>query len=218
MKLRIKTYLAILFILMSVTGISLAVEKIVVKALFPGKVMLEIDGENRLLVAGKTSPEGIKVISVNSREAILEFNGQKESYTLGSRIGTSYKKREQAEIQIMPDNKGMYRTAGSINGISVYFLVDTGASLIAMNSQHAKKLGIDYRVTGTESFAATASDVVKVHKVKLNSVKVGEIIINNVDAIVMEGNQPSHILLGMSFLGRVEMINDQGLMKLKKKF
>ena len=195
-----------------------AVEKIVVMALFPGKVMLQIDGTNRLLNAGKTSPEGIKVISVNSREAILEFNGKKDSYTLGSRIGTSFKKKEQAETQIMSDNKGMYRTAGSINGIPVYFLVDTGATLIAMNSQHARKLGIDYRVTGTESFATTASDVVKVHKVKLASVKVGEIKINNIDAVVMEGNQPSTILLGMSFLGRVEMTNNQGLLKLKKKF
>ena len=195
-----------------------AVEKIVVMALFPGKVMLQIDGTNRLLIAGKTSPEGIKVISVNSREAILEFNGQQDRYRLGSRIGTSFKKKEQAEIQIMSDNKGMYRTAGSINGIPVSFLVDTGATLIAMNSQHARKLGIDYRVTGTESFAATASDVVKVHKVKLASVKVGEIKINNVDAIVMEGVQPTRILLGMSFLGQVEMTNNQGLMKLKKKY
>lgn len=213
----LKKIITLLFLL-SISGISTAVEKIVVMALFPGKVMLQIDGKNRLLNAGNTSPEGIKVISVNSREAILEFNGRKESYTLGSRIGTSFKKKEQAEIQIMPDNKGMYRTAGSINGIPVGFLVDTGASVIAMNSHHARKLGIDYRVTGDEGFAATASDIVKVHKVKLNSVKVGEIKINNVDAIVMEGNQPAHILLGMSFLGRVEMTNDQGLMKLKKKF
>ena len=187
-------------------------------ALFPGKVMLQIDGTNRLLIAGKTSPEGLKVISVNSREAILEFNGQQDRYRLGSRIWTSFKKKEQAEIQIMSDNKGMYRTAGSINGIPVSFLVDTGATLIAMNSQHARKLGIDYRVTGTESFAATASDVVKVHKVKLASVKVGEIKINNVDAIVMEGVQPTRILLGMSFLGQVEMTNNQGLMKLRKKY
>ncbi|MDH5435814.1 MAG: TIGR02281 family clan AA aspartic protease [Gammaproteobacteria bacterium] len=195
-----------------------AIEKIVVMALFQDKVMLRIDGENRLLSKGKVSPEGIRVISVNSNEAVLEFNGQKKSYPLGSHIGSSYKKKEQAEIQIMADNAGMYRTAGSINGMSVYFLVDTGATLIAMNSQHAKKLGIDYRVTGTESFAATASDVVKVHNVKLGTVKVGEITINNVDAIVMEGVQPSSILLGMSFLGRVEMTNDQGLLKLKKKF
>ena len=209
----------LLFILTTAVSTSVfAVDEVIVQALFSGKAMLKIDGVNRMLADGQTSPEGVKLVSANSREAVIEIDGKQDVYEPGSAITTTYTKREKVEVRINSDTKGMYQTAGSINGIPVSFLVDTGASLVAMNSHHAKKLGIDFRVVGTESLAATASDVVKAYRVKLNTVTVGEVKLQNVEAMVMEGELPPNILLGMSFLGRVEMTNDQGMLKLKQKF
>ncbi|MDH3871316.1 MAG: TIGR02281 family clan AA aspartic protease, partial [Gammaproteobacteria bacterium] len=97
-------------------------------------------------------------------------------------------------------------------------LVDTGATQIAMNDAQARRLGIDYRVTGEPTAITTASRVERAWAVMLDSVKVGDINLRNVSAIVLEGPQPDQVLLGMSFLGRLEIRNDGQLMTLRRKY
>jgi len=111
----------------------------------------------------------------------------------------------------------MFRSKGHINNYSVKFLIDTGASTIAMSSVAAKKLGVKYR-SGTAVQASTASGIAKGYAIKLDKVKLGNIIVYNVEAIVLEGSFPSEILLGQSFLSRIHMTRKGNKMKLRKMF
>ncbi|MEO5703027.1 MAG: retropepsin-like aspartic protease, partial [Gammaproteobacteria bacterium] len=96
-------------------------------------------------------------------------------------------------------------------------MVDTGATFIAMNAPQAKRLGIQYRMDGQPVMTNTASGTAMGYQVTLQRVRVGEIELRDIDAIVLEGNSPTEVLLGMSFLGRLEMQHSGQVMQLKRK-
>ena len=191
---------------------------IVVLGLFKNKALVKIDGVQRVLKINKKSPEGIVLVFSDSDTAILEVDGQQQEFKLGSEVSTNFKQKRLAEAKILPTNGGMYSTVGFINGQQVNFLVDTGATWIAMNVHQARRLGINYRFIGQRASVSTANGVVPVYRVKLDKVRVGEIELTNVDAGVLEGDSPRHVLLGNSFLNRVEMKRQGQVMLLKQRF
>lgn len=190
---------------------------IIVLGLFKGKAIVNIDGKRRVLKIGKVSPEGVTLISADSDVAVIEIDGQQQEYKLGRHVGTSFKNKKNAEAKIMPVD-GMYYTQGFINGRPVNFLVDTGATWVAMNANQARSLGINFRYVGKRGMVSTANGVVPVYLVKLDKVRVGEIELTNVEGGVLEGNSPSEVLLGNSFLNRLEMQRQGQVMLLKQKF
>ena len=97
------------------------------------------------------------------------------------------------------------------------FLVDTGASFISMSSGEAKRLGLKY-LEGEKASISTANGVVRSYKVKLDEVRLGDVTLNNVDGMVHADDSLPIILLGMSFLNRMEMTRDGEQMVLKKRF
>ena len=183
------------------------------------KAVLSIDGNRELLSAGQYSAEGIKVLSVESNTVEVEIDGKHRRLRMGEvdAVATPFKERKSVTVSISPDQQGMYATVGSINGMSVNFLVDTGATTIAMNGIEAKRLGIDYRYKGKQTIVGTASSVSKAYRVMLDTVSVGGITLNNITAVIMEGQFPVQILLGMSFLGQLEIQHQGSIMHLKKK-
>ncbi len=203
---------------MLLSSAALAVDSIRVMALFPGKAMVEIDGKSRLLKAGKRSPEGALLISADSSEAVIEIDGEQKSYKVGAKYGGSFATSKKREVRILRDNRGGYTTVGSINGRNVDMLLDTGASSVAMSSVEAKRLGIQYWLTGKRTMVSTASGMAKAYAITLDSVQVGSIALNNVEAMVVEGGSPLQVLLGMSFLNRVHMTNAGNVMLLRSKF
>ncbi len=211
-------FLRILLINLLNISLAMAVEKIEVQALFSGKVVVLIDGKRRILSVEKISPEGVKMISADSKSAILEVNGHKKRYTLGNSISMSFAKRKIIKEQIMANKYGMFLTYGSINGRSVKFLVDTGATSVAMSSVEAKKLGIPYRIDGVPAKSSTASGVANGWRVMLKSVSVGKIKKKRVRAMVIDGSHPREILLGMTFLNglKVEKTGNKMILKQKK--
>lgn len=194
-----------------------AVNKIEVQALFSNKAVLSIDGQRRVLAVGTTSPEGVKLIAADSKNALLEVDGKQKNYTLGSSVSLSYSKPKNVEESVYADDRGMYLSVGSINGQSVRFLLDTGATLVAMNRSQAKRLGLRYREEGERSGVSTASGYEKAYKIKLKSVTLGKIKQHNVDAVVIDGNHPGPILLGMSFLGKVKVQHGGNVMRLQQR-
>ena len=190
-----------------------------VMGLFSNMAIIKVDGQQHKLRKGESTPQGIKLISADSDSAIFLVNGKKQTLSLGSSssISTSFVKREKTEARIMRRH-GMYSVSGSVNKQPVNFLVDTGATRVAMNRDTAKKLGIDFRYKGTPSWANTANGRVKTYRVKLDSVRVGEIELTNVQGAVLDGSSPREILLGMSFLNRVEMQREGELLVLRKKW
>ncbi|MCI0399950.1 MAG: TIGR02281 family clan AA aspartic protease [Gammaproteobacteria bacterium] len=207
----------LLFLLLA-APVAYAVDKIVVLGLFKDKAVVEIDGKQRVLTVGKASPEGVKLISADSKAAVLEVDGQTASYTLGTHIGSTFAgPSPQAIVQIWPNDMGMYMVSGSINDLPISFLVDTGATNVAMNEHQAKRIGLDFKLEGTEGQAQTASGITRVYYVNLKRVKVGDIGMRDVQAAVLEGDYPTEVLLGMSFLSKVEMTRAGRLLELRKR-
>jgi aspartyl protease family protein len=215
---KVRVRLASLMALVLFSAASSAVERVYVTALFDGKAMVEIDGKRRMLSLGQASPEGVILISANSTSAVLEVDGERGTYRLGSRVGGRYTAPGQSIVRILPDRGGMYRVTGSINGHPVPFLVDTGATLVAMNGGDARSLGIDYRLKGQPMVVNTASGQARAYRIKLDEVTVGNITVRNVEAAVVDGDSPDHVLLGMSFLGRLDLERSGSVMVLTQKY
>lgn len=197
---------------------AMAVDKVRVVALFKNKAMVEIDGKRHFLKVGDTSPEGVQLISANTDEAVIKVNGRQDTYGLGSQYGGNFAKREAAEVKIWRDTNGAFNTVGSINGRMTDMMVDTGATIIAMSEVEAKRLGIQYRLKGKRSGVSTASGFAEAYALVLDKVQVGEIALQNVQAVVIKGNAPRRVLLGMSFLKRVEMSNQGDMLLLRSKY
>jgi len=204
-------------LLLTATGNVLAVSQVEVQALFGGKAIVMIDGQRRMLSIGETSPEGVKLIDANSKHAVLEVEGESKSYKPGGSISLSYAKPDLLEEKVYADDRGMFRSVGTINGRTVRFLVDTGATTVAMNKSQAKQLGVDYRMTGERVVVSTASENVDGYRVRLRSVSLGKIKLRNVDAMVIDGKHPGPILLGMSFLGKLTVEKAGGVMKIRQR-
>ena len=186
--------------------------------LFPGKAVVTIDGgKPRTLSNGQTSPEGVKLISANSESAEFEIDGKRQVLGLGQAITANFAATENPSVTLFADSNGHFFTEGSINGAPVQFLIDTGATMISISSVEAKRLGINY-LKGRRGLVSTANGVVPVYTVKLDEVKLGDISMNNVDALVHEGNTLPIALMGMSFLSRVEMKREGTQMTLIKRY
>ncbi|HET8708303.1 MAG TPA: TIGR02281 family clan AA aspartic protease [Pseudomonadales bacterium] len=191
-------------------------EEVKVLGVFNGAAMLEVDGKQKLLKPGQSSGD-VKLISVDARQATLEVNGQARAVALGASLGGNYAPRQRETVRLARSNDGHYRVRATINGQLADMLVDTGATSVVMNSGAATKLGINYQL-GREGQSLTASGVARAYFVTLSSVKVGEIDLTNVDAAVVVGPFPVQMLLGMSFLSRVQMAENNGVLELRSKY
>ena len=123
---------------------------------------------------------------------------------------------DNASVVLQADGRGHFVTQGQINGGTARMLVDTGASLVSMPAADAIRLGINYK-TGAQGFVSTANGVAPAYRVKLDTVKIGDLVLHQVDGLVQESGLPI-ILLGMSFLNRTEMRRDGDTMTLKRRY
>ena len=194
-----------------------AAADIMVLGLFHDMVILRVGEAQIKLRKGQTSPQGIKLISAESDFAVLEIDGKRKRYKLGRHISTGFAKSDKAHALIARE-RGMYKVQGFVNRQPVEFLVDTGATWVAFSSVQARKLGIDYIYEGTPGWAATASGRARFYKIKLKSIQIGEIVLHNIEAGVLEGNSPDTALLGMSFLNRVNIKHEGQLLRLEQKW
>jgi aspartyl protease family protein len=210
-------YIAVLFVA-GVLNVAHASPDVRVVGLFNDRAVVLIDGRQHILRVGHGSTEGVRLLAADSESALLEIDGREIEARLDGRVTARKRTAEVQEVQVWRNSAGMYTTVGSINGLTVTFLVDTGASQVALNANEARRLGIDFRVSGTPAAVNTASGVARAWAVTLDSVKVGSLEIRNVGAVVLEGGTPQHTLLGMTYLGRLEIDNDGRLMTLRKRY
>lgn len=187
-----------------------------VKMLSNGSALLQIDGQQRFLRNGARSPEGVLLVSADSEQAIIEWDGQRRALKLNRDISSGYSAPQKTETRIASSHGGHYVTPGLINGRPVQFMVDTGATSIAMNYLEAERLDIDYRA-GVPVVVSTANGRAKAFRVVLGRVSVGGIEVNQVEAVVSTSTSPEVILLGNSYLGKVDMRIDAGVLLLQTK-
>jgi aspartyl protease family protein len=191
-----------------------------VVALTAGKAVVSINGGRpRALVEGQITPEGVKLISASSTSATFEVGGQRQTLAPGegAAVATTAFGAGGDRVTLAADSRGHFVTTGVVNGTSLRFLVDTGASSIVLSSADARRIGVNY-LAGTRSFTQTANGTVQVYNVKLDTVRVGDITVNNVDASVIEGDKLPIALLGMSFLNRMEMRRDNSSLTLIRRY
>lgn len=184
--------------------------------LMTDKAMVVIDGGKRQTLAlGATSPEGVKLIALESGAAVFEIDGKRRRMQIGQSV-VSAAKAEKPALVLSADGQGHFFTPGTINGEGVRFLVDTGATFVSMGASDARRARVDI-AKGTPGQTMTANGVVKVWRVRLSSVKVGNITLHDVDATVHQHDMPI-VLLGMSFLNRMEMRRDGTSLTLTQRY
>lgn len=191
--------------------------------LMNGKATLVIGAAKpRTLTAGDTSPEGVRLISANSEAAVVEVDGKRRTLALGTSYRGSPAPSEESAlgrtVVLSADSRGHFFATGMINNTAaVRFLVDTGASVISISADDAQRAGIKFQ-DGQRAFTHTAAGVTPVYRVKLDTVKIGDITLYNVDAAVHMSGQLPIGLLGMSFLNRMEMKREGSSLTLIRRY
>jgi len=175
--------------------------------------ILVIDGGAPRTVRIGREAAGVTVISVERDSAVIEVGGTRRALARGQHYSTG---AERQSVTLAADTRGHFITEGAINGRAVRFVIDTGATAVALPASDALRLGLDYR-KGAVALTKTAGGVVPVYRVRLDSVRLGAIEINAVDGVVIEQGLDI-ALLGMSFLSRVEMKNEGQLMTLTRRY
>ena len=181
------------------------------------KALLMIDGQPQMLVVGG-SARGVTLHRLGDGEAEVEVAGRRLPLRLGaapSRVGAAARAAGDTEIVLAMGPGGHFNAAGSINGKPVSFMVDTGATTIALSQGEANRIGLDWK-RGRPGLSSTANGPVPVYAVNLSSVRVGMVEIANVAAVVVPSDMPQ-VLLGNSFLNRFSMRRDSDVMRLEKK-
>lgn len=192
-------------------------EQIKAVALFKGGAMLEIDGAQHMLRAGQRAGN-VTLISATAREAVVSIGGKEHRLSLSQEILGSYTAPALREVQIPRNEYQQYLTTAEINGFPIASLIDTGANKVAMNSAHARQLGVDLS-QGVATMVGTASGTAPATAVTLSRVAVGGIEASNVEAVVMQdADYPPMVLIGTSYLRHVDMRHNDGILFLRQKF
>jgi aspartyl protease family protein len=183
------------------------------------QALLVIDGVPRVLEIGATV-QGVRLVSLAGTQAEIDVAGKRRLLVAGAgpvRVGGSGASNSSGgnEIVLTAGAGGHFRTEGKINGNAVNFVVDTGATTIAMSQIDADRIGLNYK-NGRRSFASTANGSVPMHAVTLSSVRIGDVEIANVEAAVLPAAM-EHVLLGNSFLTRFQMKRENDTMRLTKR-
>jgi len=190
-----------------------------VVGLTSGKAVVSINGgKPQTMAAGQVSSEGVKLISATSESATFEVGGKRQILTMGQTISIGGGPVSAQRATLLADNGGHFVTTVEVNGVSMRFMVDTGASLVTLSSGDARRAGINY-LAGQKAVLQTANGTTAAFRVKLDKVRLGDIELTNVDGVVVEGNVMGELgLLGLSFLNRVNMQREGTTMTLTKRF
>ena len=177
-------------------------------------------GKQKLLSPGQSTAEGVKLLEVGKDSATLQIDGKVRKLSMGE---AAYAAPESGSsgtggsATLTADGRGHFFTQLQVNGVYSQALVDTGASLVSLNANEAKRLGINY-LDGQKGLVSTANGMAPIYRVKLRTVKLGSIVMYDIDASVHEGTAPPVILLGMSFLNRLDLQRNGDTMVLTKRY
>jgi aspartyl protease family protein len=197
-----------------VLAFSVVASDVIVEALLPNGAVVKINGNRHTLRAGQSIGD-VRLISADAKAAVIEISGQRQTVGISQRITGNFQVPEKREVTIPKDALKQYRTVATINGRRVAVIVDTGANTVALSASQASALGVDYE-SGIPTSVETASGKVDAWVVSLDSVDVGGIRVDKVQAAVTDSDFPSTILLGMTYLEHVDIAESNGVLSLKR--
>lgn len=182
------------------------------------KALLIIDGQPHTVAVGQ-SVNGVTLLRMVDGQAQVQFGGGTSLLRIGGAparlAGAPNVPSAAREIVMSAGLGGHFTSAGAINGRPVQFMVDTGATLVALSQGEAERIGLDFR-SGQRGMTQTANGAIPVHLVTLSALRVGEVEVNNVPAVVLPAQMP-YVLLGNSFLSRFQMRRDNDVMRLEQR-
>ena len=192
-------------------GAAGAVEVSLVGMIGQRAAVLAVNGGNPKTVKLNQTWNGITLLALGANRATVEIDGQRRELLQAMHYGSAQASPAPARpaqallarVALTADDSGHFTADASVNGRPMRFLVDTGASVVALPASEARRLGIDYR-NGARSVAQTANGAVPVYRVSLERVRIGGIELRAVDGMVVEHGLDVP-LLGMSFLTQVNM-------------
>ena len=215
MTLIVKTS-ALLAVLLA--GSAAQAQSVALAGMLGNKALLVVNGTAPKTVAAGETHEGVKVISTSGDQAVVEQNGKRNTLRVGEApvsMVASTSGGKGNRIVLVAGTGGHFLTPGQINGKAVQFMVDTGATSVAMGAQDAERTGINFRV-GQPVMMSTANGSVQGYRIKLDSIRVGDVEVFGVDAVVTPQPMP-YMLLGNSFLTRFQMLRENDQMTLTKR-
>jgi aspartyl protease family protein len=195
-------------------------QSVALQGMLGKKALLIVDGSEPKTVAPGDTFKGVKVLSTSGDTAVVEIGGKQLQLRVGespASVGSgAAAPGSGSKIVLTASQGGHFVTAGRINGQQVQFVVDTGATDVAMSEGQARRLGIKYK-EGTVGYSGTANGVVPTWHVKLSSVRVGDVELHEVEASVLPAEMPV-VLLGNSFLSRFQMKRENDTMVLERRY
>jgi aspartyl protease family protein len=209
-----RNFIAVLLVL--VCGAASAAEIALIGVIGRKAAVLALDGGDPKTVKLGQTWNGITVLEVEHDNATVEVEGQKRVLQLGAHYRGTPPPMSSNAVVLPADGRGHFFADGAVNGVGVRFLIDTGASMVVLPAEDARRLGIDY-AHAPKTRVQTAGGPISAYLVTLDRVKVGDIELTAIDGLVVDhgGQVP---LLGMSFLNRVEMRRNGESMTLVRRF
>ncbi len=195
-------------------------QSVALAGMLGGKALLVVNGSAPKTVAAGETHQGVKVISTSADQAVIEQSGKRQTLRIGeapvSMGGSGAAAGRGTRIVIAESGGGHFMTDGQINGRAVQFMVDTGATSIAMSVSDAERAGIAYK-NGQPVHMSTANGITQGYRITLSSVRVGDVEVFDVMAVVIPQPMP-FLLLGNSFLSRFQMKRENNLLTLDKRY
>lgn len=116
------------------------------------------------------------------------------------------KPRPIGYVELDPDGRGHFNARVEVNGRSINAMVDTGATVVALSYEDARRSGVFISNSDYTARVRTANGIARVAPVTLPRVRIGDILVRNVKGVVSEPGKLDGTLLGMSFLGRLQRV------------
>lgn len=173
------------------------------------KALLVVDANAPRAVGVGDEFQGVKVIAVSKDDATIEVKGARRVVRMGEAPVSVGARTGGRRVTLVADSRGHFMNSGTINGQVMQYMVDTGASTVAIGRPDADRMGLKYQ-SGQPVRINTANGVAQGWRMKLDSVRVGDVEVFGVEAVITSQPMP-YVLLGNSFLTEFQMtrINDQ---------
>ena len=201
-------------------GQSALAQTVALSGMLGGRALVIVDGNAPKSVAVGESYRGVKIVSTQGDHAVVEIAGKRHALRVGdapaSVGGSSHAGAGGNKIIISAASGGHFFSQGQINGRAVQLMVDTGATMVSLSMAEAERVGLNYKA-GQQAQVSTANGVIPAWRTKLGSVRIGDVVVYDIDALVSSGTMP-YVLLGNSFLARFQMTRSNDQMVLEKRY